>query len=185
MDIEVRRSARRRKTVSAFYEGGRAVVAIPGHFSAAEEREWVKRMVARLERPRGRSRPSDAGLAGRATELAARYLDGRARPTSVAWVSNQRSRWGSCTPSTGEIRLSDRLQGMPGWVVDYVLLHELAHLLVVGHGPEFWSLLGSYEHTERARGFLEGFSHARDMPAEPGDVPERGSRRPAGAAGEA
>jgi hypothetical protein len=45
---------------------------------------------------------------------------------------------------------------MPGWVVDYVLLHELAHLVVAGHGPQFWKLLETYPRTERARGFLEG-----------------------------
>jgi hypothetical protein len=71
-------------------------------------------------------------------------------------VGNQGSRWGSCTPSDGTIRLSSRLQGMPPWVVDYVLLHELAHLAVPGHGPRFWALLESYPRTERARGYLEG-----------------------------
>jgi hypothetical protein len=74
----------------------------------------------------------------------------------VRWVDNQGSRWGSCTPSDRTIRLSSRLQGMPPWVVDYVLLHELAHLAVPGHGPRFWALLEAYPRTERARGYLEG-----------------------------
>ena len=59
----------------------------------------------------------------------------------MAWVSNQGSRWGSCTPARGTIRVSDRVQGVPDWVLDYVLLHELAHLLVVGHRPDFWALM--------------------------------------------
>src|SRR5690625_906250 len=133
MDVEVRRSTRRRKTVSAFFEDGRAVVAIPAHFTAREERDWVRRMVAQLQRPRARRR-TDGALQARAEELSRQYLDSRARPTSVAWVTNQRSRWGSCTPATGEIRLSHRLQHMPAWVIDYVLVHELAHLLIAGHG---------------------------------------------------
>lgn len=51
---------------------------------------------------------------------------------------------------------------MPGWVLDYVLLHELAHTLHAGHGPQFWALLEAYPRTERARGFLEGFAFASD-----------------------
>ncbi|MFC4554239.1 M48 family metallopeptidase [Georgenia faecalis] len=163
--MEVRRSRRRTKTVSAFYEGGRAVVAIPDRFTPAQEREWVDRMVARLQRAERRRRPSDDALAQLAEQLSAQYLGGRARPESVSWVTNQGRRWGSCTPATGTIRLSHHLQGMPAWVLEYVLLHELAHLLVGGHGPRFWALLAGYPHTERARGFLEGVVHAEQRAA--------------------
>jgi predicted metal-dependent hydrolase len=83
-------------------------------------------------------------------------LDGEAQPTSVRWVSNMASRWGSCTPTDGTIRVSSRLRDMPSWVLDYVLVHELAHLLVPGHGTDFWDLVGRYPRTERARGYLEG-----------------------------
>ncbi|GAA4346733.1 M48 metallopeptidase family protein [Angustibacter luteus] len=155
-DVEVRRSRRRRRTVSAYREGGRTIVLIPERFTRAEEAEWVAAMVQRLEAQDRRRRPSDAALARRAGELSQRYLGGQARPTSVAWVSNQASRWGSCTPADGTIRISSRVQGMPGWVLDYVLLHELAHLVEPRHGRDFWALLESYPRTERARGYLEG-----------------------------
>jgi predicted metal-dependent hydrolase len=155
-EVEVRRSRRRRRTVSAYREAGRTVVLIPAAFSRKQEQEWVATMVARLERQDRRRRPSDAALASRAAALSQRYLGGAARPTSVAWVDNQRSRWGSCTPLDGTIRISSRVRGMPSWVLDYVLLHELAHLLQPRHGPRFWALLESYPRTERARGFLEG-----------------------------
>ncbi|WP_370375371.1 M48 family metallopeptidase [Isoptericola sp. b515] len=144
--------------MSAFRDGDRTVVAIPARFSQAQEREWVAKMVARLEDKERRRRPSDDELVERARDLSVKYLDGRARPTSVRWVSNQERRWGSCTVGDGSIRLSTRLQGMPEWVIDYVLLHELAHLLHAGHGPDFWRLLETYPRTERARGFLEGVS---------------------------
>lgn len=156
--VDVRRSARRRRTVSAYRDGDRTVILIPARMSRAEERRWVSVMLERLARQDSKLRPSDAELLGRARDLSKRFLGGRAQPTSVRWVSNQGSRWGSCTPVDGTVRLSARLQGMPPWVVDYVLVHELAHLLVPGHGPEFWAEVARYPRTERARGYLEGVS---------------------------
>jgi len=167
--IDVRRSARRRRTVSAYRDGQRVVVMIPARFSKAEEREWVERMVARVTANRSPRRPGDAALARRAAELSARYLDGRARPSSVRWVPAMRTRWASCTPADRTIRLSRRLQEMPVWVQDYVLLHELAHLLENGHGPRFWRLLEAYPRTERARGYLDGISAAANLPISPDD----------------
>lgn len=160
--MEVRRSRRRRSTVTAYRDGGRTIVLIPARFTRAQEREWVSRMLDRLTAQERRRRPGDEELLERAQALSERYLGGLARPASVAWVSNQNSRWGSCTPADRSIRISDRLQGLPSWVIDYVLLHELAHLVQPGHGPRFWSLLEPYPRTERARGFLEGFAAARD-----------------------
>jgi predicted metal-dependent hydrolase len=117
---------------------------------------------------RGKKRPAtDAALAAHAAELSARYLGGRAVPTSVRWVSNQNSRWGSATPAEGTIRLSNKLRPMPQWVIDYVLLHELAHLLVAGHNAAFWKLLEAYPETQRAKAFLEGVSFATSRGLEP------------------
>ena len=161
--VEVRRSTRRRRTVSAYRDGDRTVVLIPARMSRAEERRWVSVMLERLARQDARLRPSDDELMERARDLSRRHLDGRARPASVRWVTNQGSRWGSCTPADRTIRLSTRLQGMPSWVVDYVLVHELAHLIEAGHGPAFWALVDSYPRTERARGYLEGVSATAEL----------------------
>ncbi len=158
--MEVRRSRRRRRTVSAYREEGRIVVLVPARLSRAEEQQWVATMVRRLQRSEARRRPTDESLERRARDLSARYLDGLARPRSVRWVANQQTRWGSCTPDDGAIRLSTRLQGMPGWVTDYVLVHELAHLVEPGHSPAFWALVDRYPRAERAKGFLEGVAHA-------------------------
>lgn len=158
----MRRSARRTRTVTAFREGGRTVVAIPARFTRAQEREWVDRMVTRLAEGDRRRTPSDAGLLRRAGELSRDYLGGNAAPRRVVWSSRQGRRWGSCTPADGSIRISTRLRGMPGWVLDYVLLHELVHLLHGPHDATFWALLDGYPHTTRARGFLEGVGHAVD-----------------------
>ena len=158
--VEVRRSRKRRRTVAAYRDDDKVVVLVPARFTRAEEREWVATMLARLERSERRRRPTDSGLQRRAAELSDRYLDGLANPRTVRWVENQNSRWGSCTPTDRSIRLSTRLQGMPAWVIDYVLVHELAHLIETGHTPAFWSWVDRYPRAERAKGFLEGVAAA-------------------------
>jgi predicted metal-dependent hydrolase len=162
-EVEVRRSGRRRRTVSAYRDGERIVVLIPAYFSRAEERRWVAAMVERLRAQENRRKAPSRDLVRRAEELSRQYLDGRARPLSIRWVDNQQGRWGSCTPLDGTIRISSRLRGMPGWVVDYVLLHELAHLLEPSHNVRFWGLLEPYPKLERARGYLEGVAAAADL----------------------
>ncbi|MFG2037336.1 M48 family metallopeptidase [Dactylosporangium sp. NPDC048998] len=164
--IEVRRSKRRRRTVSAYRDGERVVVLIPAQFSRAEEREWVDRMLERLAVREQRARRTDTELATRAQRLAARYLPDHpaaARPASVRWVQNQNGRWGSCTPADGSIRISHRVQEMPDWVIDYVLLHELSHLVIPSHSSSFWALVARYPKAERARGYLEGVSAAAGL----------------------
>jgi len=172
--VEVRRSARRRRTVTAYREMGRTVVLIPAAFSPAEERRWVAQMVAKLqtrEERRRRSLGGDTELMTRARALSAAHLDGLAEPASVRWVDNQHRRWGSCTPADRSIRLSSRLRSMPDYVVDYVLVHELVHLLEPGHDDRFWTLVARYPRAERARGFLEGVEQATHGAEAPGGVP--------------
>jgi predicted metal-dependent hydrolase len=169
-NVEVRRSARRRRTVSAYRDGDKTIVMVPSRLSKAEEEQWVATILERLAERERRRRPSDEALLERARDLSRRYLDAAPDPASVRWVANQRTRWGSCTPDDGTIRLSTRLRGMPSWVVDYVIVHELAHLLVPGHGPEFWKLVAHYPKCERARGYLEGVAAAAHLPAEETDL---------------
>ncbi len=168
--IDVRRSKRRKRTISAYRDGETIVVMVPARLSKVDERREVATMVNRLVRSERRRHPSDADLDKRASALSDRYLDSLSTASSVRWVTNQNTRWGSCTPANGSIRLSTRLQGMPAYVIDYVLLHELAHLLVHGHGEDFWSYVHRYAMSERARGFLEGISAAAsfDVPAKQG-----------------
>lgn len=175
--IEVRRSARRRRTVSAYRDGDRIVILMPARISKREEAKLIEEMVRKVEAQSTRRTSSDSELMQRAERLSRRHLGGLARPASVRWVSNQRTRWGSCTPANGTIRLSHRLQGMPGYVSDYVLLHELAHLLQPDHGRSFWALLESYPQLERARAYLDGAAFGAGLPPvedasddEPADV---------------
>ncbi len=157
MDVTIVRSARRAKTVSAREVDGVLVVQAPADLGDAELQVIVARLQRRLETRRAtRALPvSDAALEREAHALNGRYFGGQLRWASVRWVTNQQSsRWGSCTPARGVIRLSHRLAAFPVWVWRYVLMHELAHLVEAGHGPAFWALVHRYELTERARGYL-------------------------------
>ncbi len=183
--VEVRRSRRRRRTVTAYREGATVVVLVPASMSRAEEARHVESLVARLlaREARAQGPTGDADLLVRARELSRRYLAPQVAtvpvPARVTWVGNQRRRWGSCTPTDRTIRLSDRLRPMPGWVRDYVLLHELVHLVEANHTPRFHALLAAYADAERARGYLEGYADAArlevgrepDDGAEPDDGP--------------
>jgi predicted metal-dependent hydrolase len=117
--------------------------------SAEEEATWVAKMSASFRRKRSSDR---IDLRRRAHTLADRY-DLR-RPEEIRWATDMSSRWGSCTPGTGAVRISDRLAAYPAWVLDYVIVHELAHLTFRGHGPNFWRLVHRYPKAERAIGYL-------------------------------
>ena len=157
---------------------------IPDRFTRAEETEWVTTMLERLDQSEQRRRRTDDQLMRRARELCREYLYDKVEPTSVRWVDNMTTRWASCTTTTGEIRLSDRLQPMPAWVVDYVLLHELAHLIEPSHNKRFWHWVDRFPKAERAKGYLEGVAHAAALdlaPCEedPEEPAETRSSRPA------
>lgn len=173
--VEVRRSRRRTRTVTAYRERDTIVVLVPSRLPAAEERALVDSMVAKVLRREARTGAprGDDELTERARRLVDTHLAPRtgsaAYPSGVRWVTNQRQRWGSCTPSTGQIRLSDRLRPLPGWVVDYVLVHELAHLVEPSHDDTFWRLVEGYPQSSRAKGYLEGYLAGQGR-AEPEDV---------------
>jgi len=149
MKVEVVRSRRRHKTVQARQIGDLVRVSVPATMSRAEEERWVNEMLRRIGR---RQHSASIDLHERARSLAGKF--GLAVPQSARWVDNQNFRWGSCTPNDGTIRISSRLAKEPSWVVDYVLVHELAHLHVSGHGRAFWQIVNRYPLAERARGFL-------------------------------
>ena len=151
------RSARRTRSVQARLVGGVAEIRIPAHFTDAQEREAVAEMLAKLER-KTKARPrDDVSLRTRADSLNKHVLDGQARLGSIRWVSNQRSRWGSCTVSTGDIRISDRLKQVPDYVLDAVIVHELTHTFIPNHSKEFYEWADKAPYAERARGYLEAY----------------------------
>ena len=162
MEIELVRGTRRRKHVEAVLVGDRLRVSFPVWMSIAEAQVTAQELAERMRR---RTEASAIDVASRARRLARLY--DLPRPRSVRWVDNMRQRWGSCTPEDGTIRVSSRLAGYPSWVLDYVLVHELAHLAVAHHGPEHDALVDRFPQAERARGFLV----AIDLDPDNGDDP--------------
>jgi len=157
MEVQVKRSDRRRKTVQARVIDGVLQVAIPGHMSVAEEAHWVEVMRAKFVRGQA---AAVIDLTARARGLATQY--GLKEPAEVVWSERQKTLWGSCTPSAGRVRIATRVSAFPDWVLDYVLVHELAHLAVPNHSTAFWDLVDRYPLAERARGYLLAKSEAAD-----------------------
>ena len=165
-EVKIRRSRRRTRTLTVFREQGQLVAVVPARITRQQVDELVTPLVTRFLAKETRSRlpGGDPELHARATELAERYLAGGLvvplPPFQVSWATNQNRRWGSCSPGCIRIRISDRLQQVRRWVGDYVILHELVHLVEPNHSARFWELLAGYPQAERARGFLEGLEHA-------------------------
>jgi predicted metal-dependent hydrolase len=154
MDVKIVRSQKRARTVSARVVDGVFVVRAPARMTDAELRPMVDKLMARYQKRRQAQELDDRDLERRARELNAQYFDGKLRWQSIRWVPNQDSRYGSCTPTQGTIRISHRVATMPAFVRDYVLVHELAHLKESSHGPRFWALVNRFPKAERARGYL-------------------------------
>lgn len=156
--VRVLASTRRRRTVSARMVDGVLEVRVPSWMGERERREWADRMRARIERQVRRAQPSDDQLERRARALNRRHFGGRLRWASISYAPQER-RWGSCTWTAGVIRIAERAGTLPAWVLDYLLVHELAHLEEHDHGPRFWVLVARYPLTERARGYLMALDH--------------------------
>ena len=162
-DVEIRVSKRRKKTAGAHWEGDRIIVVVPTHLRGAERDEMVEALSRRMMRHRPLLHTSDDELALRARVLGQRYLDG-VEPASIRWATNQTKRWGSCTIQTREIRISERLRVAPDWVLDAVIVHELAHLLEHHHNARFRQLENRYPRRREADLFLDGYALGLHMP---------------------
>ena len=157
LPVEIVRSTRRKRTVEAQIINGTIRVHVPARMKQSDVDRYTAELVARLQRAEASDR---IDLVARATVLARRFK--LPLPKSIRFVDNQKTQWGSCTPSSGDIRLSSRLTQFPPWVLDYVIVHELAHLVEFHHNAKFNALVDQYPKAERARGFLTGVHYSTD-----------------------
>ncbi len=151
--IRIVASKKRRRTVAARLRSGVLELLVPAWMPRAETEHWAEVMRLRLERRMERSRPSDRRLMERARTLNDRHFGGRLRWSSIGFAEMQHL-WGSCTFTDGAIRIARRAASLPDWVLDYLLVHEMAHLEHSDHGPAFHEMEERYPLTERARGYL-------------------------------
>jgi predicted metal-dependent hydrolase len=151
------RHPRARRYLIRVCEDGTVRVTVPRWGSKREalafaerERAWIASQLRRVEQQRTGTPAApllpdvERELRARATrELPQRLLELAAQHAlTVVRVSvrNQRRRWGSCARG-GHICLNWRLVRMPAWVRDYVMLHELMHLMHMNHSRSFWRLV--------------------------------------------
>ena len=156
LPVKVIRSQRRKKSSSARIVTGVIEVRIPAWMNSKQEAEAVAALTVRIEKKHAISEAS-IDLMARARSLAHVYK--LPIPNEIKWVTNQNTMWGSCSFNDGIVRISSRLVNVPGWVLDYVILHELTHLVESNHGPEFHRLMKRYPKAERAEGFLDAMAH--------------------------
>lgn len=153
LDVLVIESRRRKKTASARLVGDTIEVRVPAGLRASERDRHVRELSQKVARKRS---ADHVDLNARAQRLAAQH--DLPIPATISWSARQNTRWGSCTPATGAVRLSHRLSEFPGWVLDYVIVHELAHLVHPNHSPAFHALVARFPRAERAEGFLSAVS---------------------------
>ncbi len=168
-EVEIRASSRRKKTGTAHWSGSRIVVQIPARIRGRERAAFVDDLVVRLLTQRPQNAAGDTSLEERARELAVEYNDG-VEPSSVRWVTNQQARWASCSPASREIRVSSRLRQCPAWVIDAVLVHELAHLQEADHSARFHEIADRFTRQAESALFLEGYALGLGLAIEEGDV---------------
>lgn len=174
--ITVIRSKRRKKTIQTKYGDGHLYIYLPFGMSAKEEQKWIARMIERNTRWEEKKtvRKSDGWLLQRAQELNKKYFGG-SLDFSIRFVTNQNSRFGSCTSVDKTIRISERVKHMPSWVQDYILIHEMTHLIYPDHSTKFWEIVNQYRYTERAKGYLYAIGVRKEEPeAEPSDFDDSG-----------
>lgn len=159
--VVIHRSPRRRKTVQAHVEHGILHVYLPDNLSRQRELEWVENMRESIRLKQEKRKAAESvDLQRRAQYLNKRYFAGALNWQSIRFTTASRTRYGSCRPGRGQILISAELGDHPTWVLDYVIVHELAHLVFPDHSKQFWHLVSAYPKAERARGYLDGFAMA-------------------------
>lgn len=160
--IEVRLSRKRVKNLNLRIsrDGSHVDVSAPPWVTEDEVRGFVQRKTAWIESHLAQAADTPMARASQATpEEIARWREvvSACVPALIAaWepimgvragkvaYRNMTSRWGSCQPSTGRICINVRLALYPPECLEYVVVHELCHLLERGHGPRFHQLMDAF-----------------------------------------
>jgi len=155
MEIKIIRSRRRKRTVSARMNKDILVVNAPAWLPEERLGKIVADFTSKFEKKRIKEElDKKQSLPEIAARLNNRYFGNKLKINSIEYVTGQRSKFGCCDYRSAAIRISHRIGLMPEWVRDYVIIHEMAHLIEPNHGSLFWDIVSRYKLTERARGYL-------------------------------
>lgn len=153
--VKILRSKKRRRSVSGRMIKNILVVRAPENMPEIRLQEVIAELKARIERKCLKEELNKSeNLASRAEKFNKRYFENKLKVNSIEYVTGQKTRFGCCNFRTGSIRISHRISSMPQWVRDYVIIHELAHLVAPDHSKAFWDIVNRYKLAERAKGYL-------------------------------
>jgi hypothetical protein len=166
--IKVLRSRKRRRTISARLVKDILIIRAPENIPESRLQKAITELKARIERKQLKEElNSRENLGQRAKEINLQYFENKLRINSIEYVTDQNSKFGCCNYRAGRIRISHRISVMPQWVRDYVIIHELAHLVVPDHSQAFWDVVNRYKLAERARGYLMAAGAQEEREEEP------------------
>ncbi|MBU1125886.1 MAG: M48 family metallopeptidase [Candidatus Omnitrophica bacterium] len=155
MDIKVIRSRKRMRTVSARVEQDTLIVHAPAILPQERLDKIVLDFKSRFERKKLKEDlKKKQDLAQVAAGLNAKYFGNQLKINSIEYVTTQNRKFGCCDYTQARIRISHRIGLMPAWVRDYVVVHEMAHLIEPNHSRAFWNIVFRYRLAERAKGYL-------------------------------
>jgi predicted metal-dependent hydrolase len=152
--IEIIRSAKRKKTIQAKIVDNILRIYLPEGLSEKKEEEWVNKLKKQIQKKQRKHKLNTTNeLQKRAELINERYFNG-CLDFTIQFVTNQNMKYGSCTPASKRIRISDDIADYPQYVQDYLIMHELTHLIHPNHSNAFWKKVNDYPYVERAKGFL-------------------------------
>jgi predicted metal-dependent hydrolase len=164
-EIKIIRSPKRKRTISAQLNKGVLSVKAPVGISDEDLEKTIFRLKKRIiNRKLKRDLNVKDALKEVAEKLNRKYFGGRLKIDSIEYSTNQNSRFGCCNFKTGKILISHRLADLPDWVRDYVIVHELAHLIIPNHSRTFQELTAKYSLKERAIGYLMAKGYKEEEP---------------------
>ena len=155
MEVKIIRSRRRFRTISGRLVKDILVVRAPAALSPERLEKIVAKFKLKFERKRLKeelNRKHD--LVRIAARINEQYFNNKLSVKSIEYVTGQNSKFGCCHHQTANIRISHKVGLMPEWVRDYVVMHEMVHLIEPNHGKLFWDIVSRYKLAERARGYL-------------------------------
>jgi predicted metal-dependent hydrolase len=156
-DIKITRSAKRRRTIGAQLINNIMYVYAPSNMPDEKLNTVIASFKEKFTRGMLKKKlNTEKPLKEIAQILNKKYFKNMLDISSICieYVTGQTHKFGCCNYQSKSIRISHQIAQMPDWVRDYVIMHELAHLIEPNHSKSFWDIVSEYKLSERAKGYL-------------------------------